>query len=304
MNCLKQVSLPELALLHSGKVRDSYRATPDTRFIVVSDRLSAFDFILDTPIPNKGAVLNGISDWWFAQTADIIPNHVIRLIDPNVMWVREALPIRVEMVVRAYLTGSMWRGYADGQRVFSGATIAENLLKNQSFAQPIVTPTTKEKSDRPISPADIVREGWASAVHYEKMQHIALQLFERGSKILQQKGLILVDTKYEFGLINDEIILIDEIHTPDSSRFWQADDYARNPLNVAQIDKEYIRQWMLGNLVNGDYPHQLPPHIVAEASKRYMQIYETLTEKTLQIDLSVDIESRIKNNIFNTLKSL
>jgi phosphoribosylaminoimidazole-succinocarboxamide synthase len=301
MNCLKQINLPEFELLHSGKVRDSYRATPNTRFIVVTDRLSAFDFILDTPIPNKGAVLNGISDWWFAQTADIIPNHVIQLIDPNVMWVREALPIRVEMVVRGYLTGSMWRGYAEGQREFSGAIAPENMHKNQAFAKALVTPTTKEKSDRPINPTQIVSESWATAQQYDLMQQTALQLFERGTQILQKKGLILVDTKYEFGMINDQLILIDEIHTPDSSRFWSVADYAQNPAQATQIDKEYIRQWMLANLVNGEYPHQLPPHIVAEAEKRYLQIYETLTDKTLSIDSTVDIESRIKANMHKAI---
>lgn len=297
MNCLRQLNLPELTLLHSGKVRDSYRATPTTRLIVVSDRLSAFDFILETPIPHKGAVLNAISTWWFDQSSDLIPNHFLRLIDPNVSLVREAVPIRVEMVVRGYLTGSMWRGYAQGERAFSGLTVGEGLHKNQAFAQPIVTPTTKEKSDRPISPADLVSEGWTTATLYEQMEQTALQLFRRGTQRLAQKGLLLVDTKYEFGLIDEQLILIDEIHTPDSSRFWQADDYAQNPADAAQIDKEYIRQWMLANLIDGDYPRSLPPHIVDEASRRYQQIYTTVTGNVLHIDESMPIETRIRQNL-------
>lgn len=304
MNCLKQLSLPELTLLHRGKVRDSYRATAHTRFIVVTDRLSAFDFILDTPIPNKGAVLNGISNWWFEHTNDIVPNHLIKTIDPNVMWVREAIPIRIEMVVRGYLTGSIWRGYEQGERYFSGVELPDNMHKNQAFEQAILTPTTKEKSDRPISPAEIISENWASAAIFEQMQHIALQLYQRGNQLLQTKGLMLVDTKYEFGLIDDSLILIDEIHTPDSSRFWYADDYAKNPLKAEQIDKEYIRQWMLANLdTDGNYPHSLPPSIIAEAEKRYLQIYEKVVDKPLIIDLDMAIDKRIAKNIHYTLAS-
>ncbi len=297
MNCLKQLDLTELELLHSGKVRDSYRATPDSRLIVVTDRLSAFDFILDTPIPNKGAVLNGIAAWWFDQTTHIIPNHLIRLIDPNVSLVREAVPIRVEMVVRGYLTGSIWRGYEQGERLFSGAAVSNGLQKNNAFATPIVTPTTKEKSDRPISPADIVREGWASKKHYEQMHETALQLFGYATQRLSQKGLLLVDTKYEFGLIDGQVVLIDEIHTPDSSRFWQANDYAQNPAQATQIDKEYIRQWMLANLIDGDYPHSLPQYVVEEAEKRYLQLYQTVTGNALLINDNQTIDQRIRYNL-------
>lgn len=297
MDCLKKLYLPELELLHSGKVRDSYRVTPDMRLIVVTDRLSAFDFVLETPIPNKGSVLSGIAAWWFEHTTDIISNHFIRLIDPNVTLVREALPIRVEMVVRGYLTGSVWRGYAAGDREFSGTILPDGLHKNQAFAQPVVTPTTKEKSDRPISPADIVGEGWTTAALYQQMHRTALRLFECGTQILRSKGLILIDTKYEFGIIDDQLILIDEMHTPDSSRFWQADDYAQNPSEATQIDKEYIRQWMIAHLIDGDYPHSLPPHVVEESAKRYRQIYETVTGKTLSTDETMPIEQRIRQNL-------
>ncbi len=297
MDCLEQLQLPQLELLHSGKVRDSFRATPQTRLIVVSDRLSAFDFILQTPIPYKGAVLNGLSNWWFSQTADILPNHFVQVLDPNVTLVREAMPIKVEMVVRGYITGSVWRGYLAGERNFSGVVIPEGLQKNEAFKQPIVTPTTKEKNDRPISPAELVAEGWVSADLYQKMEAAALQLYARGAAILQQKDIVLVDTKYEFGLLDGNLLLIDEIHTPDSSRFWYLADYEQNPSQAEQIDKEYIRQWMMGNLVDGHYPTSLPDEIVQEATQRYLKIYESICGQPLQIDETIPIQERIIKNL-------
>lgn len=297
MDCLERLHLPQLQLLHSGKVRDSFRATPQSRLIVVSDRLSAFDFILKTPIPYKGAVLNGISNWWFAHTADLLPNHFLQAVDPNVTLVREAAPIKVEMVVRGYITGSVWRGYTAGEREFSGVLLPNGLQKNDAFPHPIVTPTTKEKNDRPISPLQLVTEGWVSANLYEKMEAAALQLYTRGATILKEKGIVLVDTKYEFGLLDDNLILIDEIHTPDSSRFWYLADYLNNPAQAEQIDKEYIRQWMLGNLIDGAYPTSLPDNVVDEASKRYLQIYESVCGQALQIDETLPVRERIVGNL-------
>ena len=276
MNTLAHFATPQLQLLHRGKVRDSYRANDATRLIVVTDRLSAFDSVLETAIPHKGAVLNGLANFWFERTQGIIPNHVEQLVDANATLVKEAQPIKVEMVVRNYITGSMLRGYQKGQRTFSGVTVPDGLTKHQQFPVPIVTPTTKEESDREITPDNLVSEGWVSRELYEQMAEKSLALFQVGSDLLKEKGIILVDTKYEFGLLNGELILIDEIHTPDSSRFWSAEDYAKNPEGAEQMDKEYVRQWLIANKVAGQYPRALTPEVAQEASRRYLNIFERI----------------------------
>ena len=277
MNTLTHFASPQLPLLHRGKVRDSLRAPSGDRLIIVTDRLSAFDSVLETAIPHKGAVLNGLANFWFAKTAHIIPNHVLKLIDANAMLVKEAEPIKVEMVVRHYLTGSMWRGYQAGQRTFSGVTVPDGLTKHQPFPEFIVTPTTKEESDHEITPENLVSEGWVSKELYDQMKEKSLALFKVGSELLAEKGIILVDTKYEFGLLNGELILIDEMHTPDSSRFWSAGDYAKNPETAEQMDKEYVRQWLIANKQDGKYPRALTPEVAQEASRRYLAIYERIT---------------------------
>ena len=297
MKCLINFSTPQLQKIHSGKVRDSIRINDNTRMIVVTDRLSAFDSVLKTPIPYKGAVLNGISNFWFEKTQEIIGSHFIKAIDPNITLVKEAVPIRVEMIVRGYLTGSMWRGYQKGKREFSGVEAPDDMKKNEKFPKPIVTPTTKEKSDREISPADLVKEGWVEQKTYEKMEQVALQLFNLGTRILAEKGIILVDTKYEFGLIDGELALIDEIHTPDSSRFWRGADYDTNPENVEQIDKEYVRQWLLNNKSDECYPDTLPEDVVHETSRRYLEIYEMITGKRLNISEYDSVNARICRNL-------
>ncbi|MVN76331.1 phosphoribosylaminoimidazolesuccinocarboxamide synthase [Hymenobacter sp. HMF4947] len=299
MNTLPHFATPQLTLLHRGKVRDSYRIDDSTRLIIVSDRLSAFDSVLETAIPHKGAVLNGLANFWFEKTAHIIPNHVKALIDANVMLVKEAQPIKVEMVVRNYITGSMLRGYQKGQRTFSGVTVPDGLTKHQQFPTPIVTPTTKEESDREITPENLVSEGWVSQELYDKMAEKALELFKVGSDLLASQGIILVDTKYEFGLLNGELILIDEIHTPDSSRFWSAEDYARNPEGAEQMDKEYIRQWLIANKVEGQYPRALTPEVTAEATHRYLDIYQRIVGQPL----ATADETATGGNVANRLVS-
>lgn len=298
MNYLYEFDIPELEKIHRGKVRDSFRINENRRLIVVSDRISAFDNNLQNPIPHKGAVLNSIAGWWFENTRHIIDNHFIKMITPNAMLVKEAKPIRVEMVVRQYICGSVWRGYEKGQRNFSGADVPDNLTRNEAFAQPILTPTTKEKKDRPITPTEIVEEGWTTAELYQQMSEKALALFNFGSKVMAERGYILVDTKYEFGLLDGKLILIDEIHTPDSSRFWSTTDYAANPTKAAQIDKEFVRQWMLANPApDGNHPTVLSDEVVAEASKRYRHIYKTLTGETLEVDESTDALTRIRERL-------
>ncbi|WP_426493407.1 phosphoribosylaminoimidazolesuccinocarboxamide synthase [Hymenobacter sp. 102] len=288
MNTLNHFETPQLELLHRGKVRDSFRAPSGERLIVVTDRLSAFDSVLETPVAHKGAVLNGLAAFWFDKTRHIIPNHVISLPDPNVTLAQEAEPIRVEMVVRHYLTGSMWRGYQQGQRSFSGVAVPDGLTKHQQFPEPIVTPTTKEEWDREITPENLVAEGWVTAELYEQMRVKALELFNFASQWMAERGIILVDTKYEFGLRNGELLLIDEIHTPDSSRFWSADDYARNPGAAEQMDKEYVRQWLIAHKQNGQYPRALTPEVSAEATRRYLDIYERITGAPLPAASSND----------------
>ncbi|WP_151086542.1 phosphoribosylaminoimidazolesuccinocarboxamide synthase [Hymenobacter baengnokdamensis] len=298
MNTLPYFATPQLQLLHRGKVRDSYRIDDHTRLIIVTDRLSAFDSVLDTAVPHKGAVLNGLANFWFEKTAYIIPNHVKALVDANAMLVKEAQPIKVEMVVRNYLTGSMLRGYQQGQRTFSGVTVPDGLTKHQRFPAPIVTPTTKEESDREITPANLVREGWVSQELYDKMAEKALELFKVGSDLLASQGIILVDTKYEFGLLNGELMLIDEIHTPDSSRFWSAADYAQNPEGAEQMDKEYIRQWLIANKKDGAYPRALTPEVTQEAVNRYLDIYQRIVGQPLATaDDKEDVTERLTRNL-------
>ncbi len=297
MNCLVKFASPQLEKIHSGKVRDSIRIDDKTRMIVVTDRLSAFDSVLKTPIPHKGAVLNGISNYWFEKTKSIVDNHFIKAIDPNINLVREAKPIKVEMIVRGYLTGSMWRGYQKGKREFSGVKVTNGMKKNEKFQTPILTPTTKEEIDREITPQNIVKEGLVSEELYRKMEEISLELFQLGSKILADKGIILVDTKYEFGLIDGKLVLIDEIHTPDSSRFWFKKDYEKNPEQVEQIDKEYTRQWLLKNKTDDGYPDVLPDEVVKETSRRYLEIYKAILDKELETDSSYFIRDRICQNL-------
>ena len=297
MNYLVNFSTPQLKKIHTGKVRESIRINEQTRMIIVTDRLSAFDSVLETPIPYKGAVLNGLSNFWFRKTQNIIKSHFIKMIDPNVTLVKEAVPIRVEMIVRGYLTGSMWRGYQQGKRDFSGVAAPDGMTRNQKFPTPIITPTTKEKIDREISPANLIKEGWVEKKTYEQMEQAALALFKMGSDLLARNGIILVDTKYEFGLIDGEIVLIDEIHTPDSSRFWRAEDYAANPSNVEQIDKEYVRQWLLNHKVNGHYPTTLPEDVVKETSRRYLEIYRMITGEELEVKKDENIKARVYHNL-------
>ena len=296
MSILRSIRTPQLKAIHRGKVRDSLRVDDATRLLVVSDRLSAFDRVLDTPIPMKGEVLSRLSNWWFERAADVVPNHVLRAVDPIATLVKEVEPIRIEMIVRGYLTGSMLRAYDAGVRTFCGVEVPDGLKPNQRFPQPLVTPTTKEKSDREISPAEIVAEGWTDAERYEQMKEVALRLFERGSRILAEKGLILVDTKYEFGLLGGELVLIDEIHTPDSSRMWDQAAYDRDSSKVESHDKEYVRAWLRANRRDGEYPATLPDDVVRETTRRYVDIYERIVGEKLEVSTE-DPRARLARNL-------
>ena len=294
MESISNVISPQLNKIHSGKVRDSFRIDEKTRMIIATDRLSSFDSVLETLIPGKGAILNSLATFWFEKTKDIIDNHLMESIHPNISLVKEAKPIKLEMIVRAYITGSAWRKYQKGSRELSGQKVPNGLKKNQPFPTPMVTPTTKEKSDREITEKEIIAEKWATKKRYNEMKEISLKLFKRGQKLLSEKGIILVDTKYEFGLIGNKLILIDEIHTPDSSRFWSAEDYKKDPSKVEQIDKEFVRNYLMKNKIDGQYPTKLPSKIVKETQKRYNNIFTIITGEKLNNDIDNTID-KMKN---------
>jgi phosphoribosylaminoimidazole-succinocarboxamide synthase len=296
MNYLTNLITPQLEKIHSGKVRESFRVDKKTRMIVATDRLSSFDRVLKTAIPAKGAVLNTLAAYWFENTRDIIDNHFIKMIDPNISLVREAKPVLVEMVVRGYLTGSAWRSYQNGKREVSGVSIPEGMKKNQAFPEPILTPTTKEKNDREISAGDLVKEGWTTGDIYREMETASLALFQKGSQILADRGIILVDTKYEFGLIGGKLVLIDEIHTPDSSRFWSKKDYEKNPGEAEQLDKEYVRNYLMTHKIEGEYPSELPEEVVKETTRRYQAIFQMITDKSAP-QPDENIQGRIYSNL-------
>jgi fusion protein PurCD len=292
---VKDFNTIQLDKIHQGKVRDSFKINAKTRMIITTDRLSCFDEVLETSLPSKGAILNEIANFWFSKTQNIIQNHMLNMIHPNVVIVKEAEPIKIEMIVRQYLTGSLWRKYKNGERTFCGVTIPDGMQQNERFKSPIVTPTTKEASDRNISPEEIVKANLATEGIYQEMRDIALKLFAYGQSVCKEKNLVLVDTKYEFGIIDNKLCLIDEIHTPDSSRFWLLEDYEDNPNTVTPYDKEYIRLWLLDNSSK-----ILPKEIIEEALARYQIVHKRLTNKDpiVQEFSPVSIsQSLIQNNI-------
>jgi fusion protein PurCD len=280
---LSSVNTPQLTKLHAGKVRDSFKLSATERLLVVTDRISAFDLKLQSSIPQKGAVLNHLAAYWFVRTADIVPNHLVRVLADQASIVREAIPIRVEMIVRGYMAGSMARGYAASKRVFSGVTVEDGLSENAKLAQPILTPTTKEDNDRELAPEQLVREGFCTMDRYNEMAKVALALFARGAQLLAEKGLLLADTKYEFGLVDDQLVLIDEIHTPDSSRIWDAAQYAKGPAQVQPLDKEFVRAYMLKiRKETGSYPLTLPVDVIDETRRRYVELLRRVTGTELR----------------------
>lgn len=286
MDSFRTFFTPQLKRISKGKVRDSYTVDEKNRMIVVTDRISAFDVVLDSAIPGKGAVLNGMTNFWFEKTKDVIPNHFIKEIDPNISLVKTAMPIKLEMVVRGFITGSMWRGYEKGKRVFSGVKVDEGLKQNIKLQSPILTPTTKSKNDEEISREEILAQKIIDKETYEKIESAALGLYSKASDYLISKGILLVDTKYEFGIIDGKLTLIDEIHTPDSSRYWDVKDYEKNPKSVYQMDKEYVRAWLIRETKNGVMPIVLSDEVINETSKRYREIYEKVTGKKFSVDIS------------------
>ncbi len=285
---LQSVDLPGFGPKTSGKVRDIYALDAETRVFITTDRISAFDRILGV-IPFKGQVLNQLSAWWFEQTRDIVSNHVVAVPDPNVTVGRVAEALPVEVVVRGYITGvtktSLWYLYAQGARAPYGVPLPDGLHKNDPLPTPILTPTTKGEAgahDELLTRNEIVRTGLVEPALWERVEQVAQALFARGQEVARNAGLILVDTKYEFGVRDGELILIDEIHTPDSSRFWTADSYGegREPENV---DKEYLRTAYARQGFRGDgEPPALSPELAAAVAARYISAYERLTGQTFK----------------------
>ena len=278
-----------LGVRHEGKVRDSY-VDGDVRTIVTTDRMSAFDRVLGT-IPFKGQVLNEIASFWFDATADIVANHLVEVPDPNVVRVRECAPVPLEFVVRAYITGvtktSLWPSYQAGARTIGGHRLPEGLRRNERLAAPILTPTTKlEARDRNLSRDDAIAEGLVTADLFDRCADVCFRLFARGTELAARRGLILVDTKYELGLLDGEIVLIDEVHTPDSSRYWHADSYDElfaKDEDQRALDKEPLREWLAehGFRGDGDVP-ALTDEVRVATATRYIMLAEQLTQRPFE----------------------
>jgi len=299
--------------VYHGKVRDVYFIDNKYLVMVASDRISAFDVILPEGIPYKGQVLNQIAALFLDETKDIVPNWKIATPDPMVTVGRLCKPFPVEMIIRGYLTGSSWRTYKSGKREICGVAIPDGMKEHQRFEKPIITPTTKadEGHDEDISREEIIRQGLISEEDYKQIEEITYKLFQRGSEIAAKHGLILVDTKYEFGKIGDQIYLMDEIHTPDSSRYFIADQYEEcfeKGLPVKQLSKEFVREWLMANGFQGQEGQQVPemtPEIVSSISERYIELYEKVTGKKFEkADESDDILKRIEKNIAECLENL
>jgi len=306
-NVLKTVNLPtKFGKKIQGKVRDVH-IVADKRIIITTDRQSAFDRILGH-IPFKGQVLTQLSEFWFDKTKKIVTNHLIATPDPNTMVVRECQLIPVEMVVRGYLTGvtstSTWTAYEKGERIIYGIKFPNGMKKNQKMQEPIITPTTKAdigKHDEKLTRKDIIKSKLLPEKLYKQMEKVSLTLFETGTKVCTKAGIILVDTKYEFGLYKNKLMLIDEIHTPDSSRFWKKDSYKerfKKGLEPENFDKEFLRIWFKEHGFSGEgKPPKMPDEFVVKVSQRYQKIYEMITGKKFKGDISGEVDKRVVKNL-------
>ncbi len=306
---IRRTDLDGLGAKYEGKVRDCYITGDGKRIIVVTDRLSAFDRVITT-IPSKGHVLNQIARHWFAETAHIAPNHVLEVPDPNVMIGVECAPLKVELVMRAYLTGvtstSIWRAYERGDRTFCGHALTDGMVKNQALPEPLLTPTSKaDKGDHDVSMSreELIASGAVTARDFDRAAEIAAALFAFGQARAAERGLILVDTKYEMGRSpSGEIVVIDEIHTPDSSRYWYADDYAQRVADRQEprsLDKEYVRRWLAeeASYRGEGEPPVVPDDVRVEAAARYVEICELITGTRFEPDMDDEPVARIARNV-------
>lgn len=304
-NLLKTITLPKLGKKYQGKVRDFY-ILKDKRVIITTDRQSAFDVVLGQ-IPFKGAVLNQLAAFWFDKTKKIVPNHVISVPHPNVLVAKDCKPILVEMVVRGYLTGStttsLWYNYEKGERTLYGIKFPDGMKKNTQLTTPVITPTTHEASgvhDRALTRDEIIKEKIVEKKLYEQMEKAALELFAYGQKFAKKQGLILVDTKYEFGLHDGKLTLMDEIHTPDSSRYWKLDSYKerlKNGLEPESFDKEFLRLWYVNKGYRGEgKPPKMPAELATKMSQLYIGAYEKITGEKFKA-YKYPVEDQIKQGL-------
>ncbi len=297
---LDKTNFEDQGELYRGKVRDNY-INDDTITMVTTDRISAFDRVLGT-VPFKGQSLVELADWWFGETADIVANHVLRRPRPNVWNVRRCQPIQVEMVVRGYLTGvtstSAWTAYKRGDREFCGNEMPDGMRKNEKFPEPILTPSTKAAQgdhDESVPPSELYKRKILEPGLYKELARIAMRLYERGVSRATDHGLIFVDTKYEFGISNGKIMLMDEVNTPDSSRYWMVDDYEarfEKEEEPRKLDKEYVRTWLVEQGFTGDgKPPKLTDELRIEAAARYMEVVENFTGEPMQLEVGPVDES-------------
>ena len=301
------MTLPGQTGFYKGKVRDVYSIRDKYLVMVVSDRISAFDVVLPHPIPYKGQVLNQIAAQFLEATRDIVPNWLMSAPLPNISVGLKCETFPVEMVVRGNLTGHAWRTYKSGKRELCGIALPEGLKENDFFATPIITPTTKahEGHDEDISREEIIRSGLVSEAHYVQLEKFAMALFERGREMAKDRGLILVDTKYEFGRIGETIYLIDEIHTPDSSRYFYSDEYElrqREGRQQKQLSKEFVREWLMENGFSGQEGQTVPEmseDVIGRVSERYIELFEVVTgRRFIKEDMNfAEIENKLKEVI-------
>lgn len=307
-------NFPGQTKVYKGKVREVYTVSNDLLVMVATDRLSAFDVILPKQIPYKGQILNQIAAKMLAATKDIVPNWVVSTPDPNVTIGFSCDTFKVEMVIRGYLTGHAWREYKAGKRILCGVAMPDGMIENQKFENPIITPSTKADygdHDEDISREEILSKGIVSKDDYEQLEAYTFALFERGTEIADKQGLILVDTKYEFGrTAKGEIVVIDEIHTPDSSRYFYADGYEAiqsKDQKQKQLSKEFVREWLLDNGFQGKEGQQVPElteEKINDISNRYIELYEKITgEAFVKADIT-DVVNRIDTNVTGSLQSL
>ena len=298
--------------LYHGKVRDVYTINQDILVMVASDRISAFDYILPKPIPYKGQVLNQVATHFLKATKDIVPNWLIDTPDPNVAVGYKCEPIKLEMVIRGYLTGHAWREYKAGKRILCGVDMPENMQENQAFPKPIITPATKaeEGHDEDISRAEILKQKIVSEETLNQLEDYTRKLFARGTEMAAKQGLILVDTKYEFGFLDGKIVLMDEIHTPDSSRYFYADEYEKRQKEnkpQKQLSKEFVRQWLIENDfqgLDGQKMPEMPDEFVKTVTNRYIELYEVITGKDFEKQNLDNLNTRIFENTEKFLKGL
>ncbi|MBR5027583.1 MAG: phosphoribosylaminoimidazolesuccinocarboxamide synthase [Bacteroidales bacterium] len=303
---------PKQKSLYEGKVRDVYNIDDKYLAMVVSDRISAFDVVLPEGIPYKGQVLNQIAAKFLDATSDILPNWKIATPDPMVTVGHRCEPFKVEMVIRGYLAGSSWREYKAGKRTLCGVPLPEGMVENQKFPSPIITPTTKadEGHDENISKEEIIRQGLVSKEDYEQLEKYTYALFQRGTEMAAKQGLILVDTKYEFGKKDGKIMLIDEIHTPDSSRYFYAEGYEerlKNGEKQRQLSKEFVREWLMENGFQGKEGQKVPemtPEFVDQVTDRYIELYENIVGEKFVKSEAEDTAKRIEANVTAFLEKL